>query len=935
MARRGGDFFDNIEPLFGRQVRPNFENFRIGRGTRRLLVIGFIVLVFLFVISPLVGLYLDRLWFSSLGFGNIFQTRLSYQVVLGVIGFLVAFLVLAINAVLALRLIGPSQLSKIGVRRRVLSTAAGRLALAGAAIAGLVFGRVALESWQTVAKGLNATAFGQSDPQFGMDIGFYIFQYPMLTLVWGWLVGLVVVSLLVVGGIYLSRAGGTPATITLPPGAVGHVSILGSALFLLLAAHYRLAMYGLLVRKGQSVVFGAGYTDQHVLLPVYWVLLVAMLVIAVLLLVNIFLGRVWIPIAALVLWLVAVLLLVGIVPGVYQGLFVRPAELQQEKPNIQREIDATNDAFGLSAVEFKDFTDKQQIAPPVLAANSGTVNNLRLWDYQPLQTTYNQIQTIRQYYDFNDVDIDRYTLPDGYHQVMISARELSPDRLPDSAKTWVNLHLVYTHGYGAAATPVNQVAGEGLPNLVLRDIPPAGVIPLSRPQLYFGETSSGYVVVDSKAQEVDYEKQDTQQYTRWEGRNGIPMTALHRAAFAYQLGDVNLILSNQISGESQILYRRDVRTRLQTLAPFLTFDKDPYVVVSNGKLYWIEDAYTTAGKYPYSDSTGGINYMRNSVKVMMDAYDGSVTMYTADDKDPVLRTYSKIFPGTFHPLSEMPTDVRTHIRYPVDLFAIQAERLQNYHMHDAQAFYSRSDSWSQPQEIKVQAGQSQPLQPYYVVMRLPGQDHEEFVLIQPFTPLNKKNMVAWIAARSDGNDYGKLLTFRYPTDRQVPGPEQVESRIDQDTVISPQLTLLNQSGSKVIRGNLLVIPIGDGTLFVEPVYVASQSNAIPELKKVVVADEQRVVWADSLGQALDLLTSGAGNAPTATPSPGQQQPAAPSQVELIKKANDLYNDAQNKLKNGDLKGYADDIQQIGDVLKQLQSGGGTAPGSSPASSPRP
>jgi uncharacterized membrane protein (UPF0182 family) len=319
----------------------------------------------------------------------------------------------------------------------------------------------------------------------------------------------------------------------------------------------------------------------------------------------------------------------------------------------------------------------------------------------------------------------------------------------------------------------------------------------------------------------------------------------------------------------------------------------------------------------------------------MDAYDGSVTMYTADDKDPVLRTYSKIFPGTFHPLSEMPADVRTHIRYPVDLFAIQAERLQNYHMHDAQAFYSRSDSWSQPQEIKVQAGQSQPLQPYYVVMRLPGQDHEEFVLIQPFTPLNKKNMVAWIAARSDGNDYGKLLTFRYPTDRQVPGPEQVESRIDQDTVISPQLTLLNQSGSKVIRGNLLVIPIGDGTLFVEPVYVASQSNAIPELKKVVVADEQRVVWADSLGQALDLLTSGAGNAPTATPSPGQQQPAAPSQVELIKKANDLYNDAQNKLKNGDLKGYADDIQQIGDVLKQLQSGGGTAPGSSPASSPRP
>ena len=935
MARRGGDFFDNIEPLFGRQV-PNFENFRISKGTRRVLIIAGIILLFLFVVTPLVGLYIDRLWFGSLGYGTVFQTRLNYQVWLGLGGFVVAFVVIAFNVVLALRMLGPSQLSKIGVRRRVLSTVPGRLALVAAAIVALVFARIALENWETVAKAFNATSFGQSDPQFGMDIGFYVFQYPLLTLVWGWLLGLVFVCLVTAGTLYLSRAGGTPGTITLPPGAVGHVSLLTSALFLLLAAHYRLAMFALVLRKGQSTVFGAGYTDQHVLIPVYWVLLVGTLVIAVLLIANVYLGRVWIPVAAGVVWLVAVLLLVGLVPSVYQGLFVRPAELQQEKGNIQREIDGTNAAFGLSAVNFKDFTDKQQVTPDLLTANNGTVNNLRLWDYGPLKDTYNQIQTIRQYYDFNDVDIDRYMLPDGYHQVMISARELSPDRLPDSAKTWVNLHLVYTHGYGAAATPVNQVAGEGLPNLVLKDIPPAGVIPLTKPQIYFGETTSTPVVVDSKAQEVDFEKQDAQQYTRWEGKNGLDMTALHRLAFAYQLGDVNLVLSNQIDGSSQMLYRRDVKTRIQTLAPFLTLDHDPYVVTSGGKLYWIQDAYTTSTNYPYSEpqASGGPNYIRNSVKVVMDAYDGSLTMYTADDKDPVLQTYSKIFPGVFHPISEMPADLRTHVRYPEDLFSIQSERLQNYHMHDPQSFYSRSDSWTQATEVTQQGGQPQPLQPYYVVMRLPGETKEEFVLIQPFTPLNKSNMVAWMAARSDAPNYGQLVTFRYPTDRQVPGPGQVESRIDQDTVISPQLTLLNQNGSRVIRGNLLVIPIGDGTLYVEPIYVASSStSAIPELKKVVVADEQRVVWADTLAQALGMLTGGNTNTPTASPSPGQTTTPSLNQADVIKKANDLYADAQNKLKSGDLKGYADDINQIGDLLKQLQTGGGASP--SPGASPRP
>ncbi|MEA2646065.1 MAG: uncharacterized protein QOE92_1148 [Chloroflexota bacterium] len=939
MARRGGgDFFDNVEPLFGRQVRPpNLSDIHISRGTRRLLIIGAAVLVFLFVVNPLVGLYIDNAWFGSLGFKGIFQTRLGYQARLGIGGFVVAFLVLAVNAVFALRLLGPAALSKIGVRKRVLDTAAGRLAVVGAALVALIFSRVAVANWETVALALNATPFGRSDPVFNQDVGFYIFQLPAWEFAWGWVLGIVVVAFISAGAIYASRSTATPGSLELPAGAVAHMSLLGSAFFLLLAAHYRIAMYSMVVSKGISVVFGAGYTDLNLRLPMYWVMLVLVLLLALALLANVFLARPFALAAAPVVWLVLVVLLLGAAPPLYQFFFVKPNEAAQESDNIRREIEATNRAYGLDNIVFKDFTDQATITPELLANNSGTVNNLRLWDYGPLKDTYNQIQTIRQYYDFHDVDIDRYTLSDGYRQVMISARELSPNKLPENAKTWVNQHLSYTHGYGAAATPVTKVAGEGLPDLVLKDIPPTGEPKIDRPQIYFGETTTSYVIVDTQEKELDFEKENIQQYSSWDGTNGVKLSLLPKLAFAYQLADPNILLSSQVTDGSQMLFRRDLSTRLKTLAPFLTYDSDPYIVVAGGRMEWMVDAYTTADKYPYSDpydATLGVNYIRNAVKVVVDPYDGSVTFYIADDKDPVIQTYAKIFPGTFHPISEMPSELRAHVRYPEGLFNIQSERLRNYHMRDPNDFYRKADSWAQPNEVKGQGGTPQPLQPYYVMMRLPGEDHEEFVLIQPYTPLNKANMVAWLAARSDGAAYGQLVAVRFPTNRQVTGPGQVESRIDQDTVISPALTLLNSNGSQVRRGNLLVIPIGDGLLYVEPVFIASTStNAVPELKKVIVADETRVVWADTLTQALALLSNG--QVSTVVPQPGTTQPSTPSQGDLIKRANDLYADAQNKLKNGDFKGYADDIQQLGEVLKQLQPGGSpsASPGASPSISP--
>jgi uncharacterized membrane protein (UPF0182 family) len=938
--RRGGDFFDNVEPLFGGRGpgRPDFSNFRVSRGTRRVLIVAALILLVLIIFNPLVGLYVDNLWFKSLKYQGVFTTRLGYQVWLGLIGFALAFVILVLNGLFAVRLMGPTRLSQIGVKRRVLSSPLGRAVLGVAAVIAFFMGQIAAGAWQTVALAFNATSFGRADPVFGQDAGFYVFQMPFLRGALAWMLALVIISFIGAAVVYVSGVQPT-GQLQLPPGALGHASVLASAFFLLLAAHYRLAMFGLLSAHN-GLVFGAGATDQAVRLPVYWLLLGLCLVIALGLVANIVLGRPGLLVGAIATWLLSIVLLLGAAPSLYQAISVKPNELVREHDNLQRQIDGTNRAFALDRVTFRDFTDKQTITTELLAGNPGTVSNLRLWDYLPLQQAYGQIQTIRQFYDFHDVDIDRYTLPDGYRQVMISARELSPDKLPESAKTWVNIHLKYTHGYGAAATPVSKVAAEGQPDLSpLRDIPPVGDLHLSVPQIYFGETTTGYVVAASKEPEVDYEKQDTQQYSKWTGTNGIAMGGgLRRLALAYNQGDPNLVLSGQVTGDSQLLIRRDVQSRIQTLAPFLVLDKDPYIVVNNGRLSWIADAYTTASNYPYSEPVSlnpdipNINYMRNSVKVVMDAYDGSVQMYIADDTDPIIKSYAKIFPGIFKPLSEMPSELRAHIRYPEQFFQVQAGVLENYHMHDPQTFFGRSDAWVQASETTSQGGTAQTLQPYYVMMRLPGMDHEEFILIQPFTPLNKSNMVAWMAARSDGSEYGTLLTFRFPTGRQIVGPGQVESRILQNPAISRDYSLLNQNGSRVILGNLLVIPINDAILYVQPFYLASTSTTgIPELKKVIVADETSVGYADTLGDALSQLTGGTvANAP---PPGGTTASPSASQKALIAQANALYADAQAKLKAGDFAGYANDIQQLGAILQQLSSGGTTT--ASPAPSPSP
>jgi uncharacterized membrane protein (UPF0182 family) len=934
MARRGaggGDFFGNVEPLFPRG-RPAPGALVPGRGTRRFLYIVGALLLLMVLLRPAVGFYTDLLWYRSLGFEQLFLTRFQYQAWIMVVGFVLAFAALGASSAYAVRQVGFRALSAIGVRRGLLTAVAGRLVLGVSAVVALGMGGIASGNWEGFARALNGVAFNRTDALFGQDLGFYVFQLPAYRFAWGWLLGLLLLCLAAALFIYLT--GGDSQA--LPPRALTHLSLLGAAFFLLLAVHYRLAMFDLLVGQ-RGFVFGAGYTDVHVRLPMYWVMLVLSLLLALLTLANAVLRRGALLVVPGALWLLASLLLLLVVPALVQRAAVQPAELSQERTYIQREIDATNQAFGLDHLVLKDFPDRQQVSPELLARNGGTVSNIRLWDYTPLQTAYNQIQTIRQYYDFNRVAIDRYTLSDGYHQVMLSARELSPEKLGANVRTWVNVHLKYTHGYGAAATEVAKVGGEGRPQLSLSDIPPVGEPALSRPQIYFGETTTDYVVAASQEAEVDYEKGNQQNYSRWQGSHGVAMSGgLRRLAYAYQLGDPNLLLSTQVTPTSQLLYRRDIQARLHALAPFLTYDQDPYLVISGGKMYWIVDALTSSDAYPYSKPVddAGTNYVRNSVKVVMDAYEGTVTFYVADPGDPVIATYERVFPGAFTPIDSMPSDLRSHVRYPESLFTIQAQVLQTYHMHDPQDFYNRSDAWQQPNRAAEPGGQAGVLEPYYVVMKLPGQDHEEFVLIQPFTPLNRRNMVAWMAASSDGADYGKLEAFRFPTDRQVTGPEQVQSRVDQDPVISPQLSLLNQNGSRVIRGNLLVLPIEDSILFIEPIYIASTGAApIPELKKVVVGDEEKVVWADTLDQALQLLTSG-----TVTAAPGNPTPTTTpgSDVKsLVARADQLYADAQARLRTGDLAGYAADVQQLGGILEQLKKLTGAAASPAPGATPSP
>jgi uncharacterized protein len=844
-------------------------------------------------------------------------------------------LFVAINVFIALRLRSGRGLRTIGIRRSYLRSGAGIGGLVASGLVALVLSGGAPGQWQTLALFMNAQPTGITEPVFGQDVSFYLLVLPFWHALVNWLLGLGFLTAIVILGFYAWRGDGFD--LRLGPGPLAHMSVVLALLAGVVAAGTWLGRYDLLFSHN-GVVWGAGYTDVHARIATFTVQTVMAVILGLLLLANIRLGRLGVPLAAIGIW-IAVLIVGSLYPGTVQRFSVTPAELTQEQPYIKLQIAGTRQAFGLDKVATNDYGGSAPLTAKAVGDDQATIDNLRLWDYRPLKDTYEQLQTIRTYYAFNDVDLDRYTVDNNYRQLEISAREMDTDRLSNQAQSWVNLHLVYTHGYGAAASPVSAVVGEGLPDYVVGELPPTGTLKIDNPAIYFGESENNTVLAPSAQQEFDYPKGAQDVYASYAGTHGVRMDGATRTLWALRTGDFNLLISDQIQDRTEILYRRNLMDRVNAIAPFLTYDRDPYIVVANGRLYWIIDAYTTGDTYPYSepaDPVGNIpqsNYVRNSVKVVIDAYEGTTDFYLNDPSDPIIRAYAKTFPTLFKPIDQMPAALRAHVRYPEDFFTMQANMYRTYHMLDPKVFYFREDVWAYATEqTNPQLGPVQ-LQPYYVMMRLPGESKAEYLMILPFTPRGKQNMVSWLAARNDSPNYGQLVDYVLPKGQVVFGPAQVANRINQTPEVSRDFSLFNQQGSGIVQGNLLVVPIGDSFLYFEPIYLrATGAQSLPELKRIILVDSEKVVYTDTLPNAINALvgqnTQPISTTPTPSPSPGSSQVAS-----LIAQANQHYQAAQDALKRGDLVTYAQEMQTVGQILQQLQqlSGGtGTAPSPTPS-----
>jgi len=761
---------------------------------------------------------------------------------------------------------------------------------------GIIFGLIAAGNWTIFLRFFQLSEFGATDPQFNNDIGFYIFHLPLWQLMESWLLGLSGFALISCTLFYLLS--GNSFSEGRFPGfsktQLRHLSFLGSVVMMALALQHWLNRFDLLYGS-RGVVYGAGYTNIKVQLPIEICLSLISVISAIWLFYKGFVGyqnlqiqqRKFKRIIFLVLPFAAyitVFSLSNFLSATVQRLVVQPNELVKERPYIKRSIEMTRKAFNLDQIEAKIFNPQGQLTAADLKNNDSTIKNIRLWDTRPILQTNRQLQQIRPYYQFHDADIDRYSLSQDdtvgdKQQMIIAARELDYRQVLDIAKTWVNEHLIYTHGYGFTLSPVNRVAEGGLPFYYVKDIGTGSKesgsltvsdetikksIPIGKPRIYYGELTNPYIMTSTKIRELDFPSGEENVYTVYDGTGGIKIgNYWRRILFAEYLKDWQMLFAQNFTDDTKLLFRRNVKQRVKAIAPFLNYDQDPYLVAAKTKtqvdnqdnLYWIIDAYTTSDRYPYSDpGKNTFNYLRNSVKVVVDAYNGKVDFYITDPADPMIQTWSKVFPDLFKPLAAMPLDLRRHIRYPEDLFSIQSERLLTYHMKDPQVFYNREDQWQIPKEIY--GTKSQAVAPYYLIMKLPTADQAEFILLHPYTPTSRPNLIAWLAARSDGAEYGKLLLYKFPKQKLIYGPNQIEALINQDPVISQQISLWNREGSRAIQGNLLIIPIEQSLLYVEPLYIEAEENSLPALARVIVIYENQIVMAETLEQGIEAIFQG-------------------------------------------------------------------------------
>jgi uncharacterized membrane protein (UPF0182 family) len=896
--------------------------------TRLLVVLALVLLLFLGS-TPLVVLYTDWLWFQEVGLTQVFRTEVTVKLALWLGAGLFAAAFLYANLRLAHRGLaidplrvpaGPSgrPLDLVGLARRV--------SIPVVIFVAVIAAFSASSAWLQALQAMHAVPFGEADPLLGRDIGYYVHRLPVVAGALSLVSALTILSLLLSAASYWVRGEIVlpPPKLRVDPAAGRHLGALGALLLLVTAAQIWLVRVPGLLWSETGPLVGASYTDIHARLPALRVLAVVAVLGAAWIVAGAVRRRVaWHAAMAVVAYFATWLLGTVVIPAGLQKLVVAPTELTIETPQIARHIAATRRAWGLDAVEVRDISGEATLELADIRDNRQTIENVRLWDREPLLQTFGQLQEIRTYYDFVSVDDDRYWIDGAYRQVMLSPRELNPASLP--IRNFINERLTFTHGMGITLAPVNQVTLEGLPVLFIKDLPPASSVSLqvTRPQIYFGELTSHYVFVNTRQQEFHYPSGEQNVFSRYAGRAGVTVGGIgRRLLFAMRFGSRDILLSRDITRDSRILFHRSITDRARLAFPFLRFDGDPYLVITSaGELKWILDAYTSSRLYPYAQRLpDGTNYMRNSAKVVIDAYDGDVTAYISDPHDPIIQTLSRAFPGVLRPLEEMADDLRRHLRYPEDLYRAQVGLHSTFHMTDPQTFYNREDQWQIPTW-----GQDRRASPFMrrIVMRLPGEEREEFIFMTPFTPRGKDNLAAWMVARSDGEHYGKLAVYRFPKQSLVFGPQQVVNRINQDTEIARQISLWDQRGSQVIRGELLVIPIGEALLYVQPVYLRAEGGRIPELKRVVVAYQNRVVMEETLEEGLGLMFGGtvprtvlaADGAPLEPPAAAAA--GDPRLAEVLRQIQEAYDRALAAQRAGNWAQYGAEMERIGELLRRV------------------
>ena len=864
------------------------------------------------------GAYTDWLWFRHLGFAPVFTKVILLKTLMFLAGAQLALLALTASVALTLRFSqGPLTLTLPVDTQRLLWVLLFAAAGLTAVISSFIFGVTAMNNWDTVLLFVNRIPFGVADPQYGMDVSFYVVTLRMFRFIQGWFLGLAITVTVFTSSLYIAIYALRGVGFVLTPRMLRHVAGMGAVLMLVITAGHVLDIYEL-VLSDSGVVFGATYTDVNARMPALWLMTGIALLATVGFAVSPYAGGVRLMAGAFSLWVIAVLLASIAYPSLFQRFKVAPNEFERERTFIERNIEATKAAYQLDLVQEFHFESAPKITAEAVLDSRSTLDNIRLWDLQPLEDAYNQLQFMELYYNFLNMDWDRYPVDGQLRQVLVAARELNHENLPSDARNWVNQRLQYTHGHGVAMSPATGfTSGEGRPEFLLQDIPIRGKFPVTQPELYYGESPVEFAIVNSQLPEVG----PSAGPLHYDGTGGVLLNSmLRRVAYAWQFVDVNILLSDQIGPDSRIQYRRDIQSRVGALAPFLKLDGDPYPVLDQaGKLWWLQDAYTTTDRYPYSTPyngpaadgsdrpvKGGFNYIRNSVKVSVDAYNGTTYIYVVQPDDPLLMMYREALPSLFRDFDEMPADLKEHIRYPRDMFSAQAQVYLRYHVTDPHVFFNQAEQRAIPLETRF-GKQGVLVTPSYLMLQTPGEKEAEFVLMVPFTPAGaKRNLVGWLIARNDTSNYGQLMAFRLPGDPQVDGPSQVEARIENDQQISQQFTLWEGAGSQVIRGRLLVIPMADTILYVEPMYLQSKVLAFPELKKIILADGSDVVMADSIEEGLAMLVGGHAPPDETAGQPASSPVSMSQELESIEDAIDGLDEAIDDLREA-LKGLRENL----------------------------